>query len=353
MADSRKTEKPTPKKIRDANEKGQFPRSMDLTSTIELGIAGIAFYFLGAHMMNMMRSSFYENISAAAALTPVNFDFIRHLLVKECTRVIFAVLPFAAVLVAVALIMGAFQVGRFRFSEKAINPDISRLNPVKGFSRFFTVKSWVEMFKGLFKFAVVAIIVYLVIETEKDKLLALAANDVDSISSYAAKLILEVNKKIFIFMIILGVLDYVWQRFDFMNNLKMTKQEVKEEMKNTEGDIQAKSKIKSWFRRRIKHRVIANVKKATFVAVNPTHYAVAVKYVKGMPAPQVVSKGVDELALRIKQEAAKWNIPVIENPPLAREIYATTEIGKYIPAKLFKAVAKILAFLYRTKRVVR
>jgi flagellar biosynthetic protein FlhB len=349
MADSNKTEKPTQKRIKESKEKGEAARSTEVSSVIQM-IGFLAVVFISSRsMLSIMVKSFYTNIEAAGSGKPLDFNRAYALLAGGGMDVFAAITPALFTLLGLALLSGIFQSG-FSFAEKALSPNFSKLNPINGFSRLFSARSWVELLKAIFKIGVIFAILYNVFMTEKDRLLLLSGSDVYTVLKYSAHLFTEIIKKIAVFLIALSVVDYMWQKHDYMSNLKMSREEVKEELKQTEGDLRTKAMIRNWHKRKIKHAMLEAVKKATFVTVNPTHYAVAVKYERGMKAPKLLAKGADFMAQKIRELAKQFNVPVIKNPELTRSIYFSTEVGRFIPPKLFKALAKVLVFIYKMER---
>jgi flagellar biosynthetic protein FlhB len=349
LADSRKTEQPTQKKLREAREKGEIPRSVEVNSTAVMVGFFIVTLVATWPMLKRITTVFNNCFEAAGNGVPLTEDAIFALMRNAGFELIAALLPFFAVIGVVALLSGGLQSG-FSFSGKAISFNLNRLNPLAGISRLFSARSWVELFKALFKVSVIFIILYSIFDAEKGKLLLLSGANLGEVMIYTGHLITEVLKKTLIFLAAIAAIDFFWQRHDYMANMKMTKEEVKEEQKQTEGDIRTKSMIRAWHKKKLSHRMMDSVKNATFVTVNPTHYATAIRYVRGMKAPKLLAKGADHMAKRIRLEAEKRGIPVIYNPELTRSIYFSTEVGRYIPPKLFKAVAKVLVFIYKMER---
>ena len=339
MADSSKTEKPTPKKIRESREKGQSAKSSEVSSVIQI-IGFLLVVFMSSRtMLSVMIKSFYSSIEEAGSGKVLDFDRAHALLTGGAMAVFSAITPALITLLALALVSGVAQSG-FSFAEKALSPNFGKINPLNGFSRLFSSRSWVELLKSIFKIGVVFAILYNVFMTEKDRIMMLSGTDVYTVLNYSAHLFTEIIKKIAVFLIALAIVDYIWQKHDFMSNLKMSKQEVKDEMKQTEGDLRTKAMIRNWHKRKIKHAMMESVKKATFVTVNPTHYAVAVKYESGMRGTKLLAKEL----------AKEYKVPIVKNAELTRSIYFSTEVGRFIPPKLFKALAKVLVFIYRMER---
>lgn len=349
MADPRKTEQPTQKKLREARERGDIPRSIEINSTAVLIGFLISILVTTWPMLKRIFTVFNNCFEVAGSSLPLTEDTVFALMRNAGLELLAALLPFFAVIVTAALLSGGLQSG-FSFSGKAISLNFSKLNPITGISRLFSSRSWVELLKALFKVSIIFIILYSIFDTEKYKLVLLSGTNINEVLLYTGHLIIEVLKRILLFLVAVAIIDFIWQRYEYMTNMKMTKEEVKEELKQTEGDIKTKLMIRAWHKKRINHRMIDSVKNATFVTVNPTHYATAIRYVRGMKAPKLLAKGVDYMAKRIRMEAEKRGIPVIYNPELTRSIYFSTEVGRYIPPKLFKAVAKVLVFIYKMER---
>lgn len=348
MADSSKTEQPTDKKVRESNEKGSMPHSQELSAALQLAAFSLIFTWACGNALNLIAGSFKRSFSGFSSHS-LDILKVKQILTAEALTFLAAALPFMLVLMAVGIGSGVLQTG-FKFSPKALRFDPSRMNPMANIGKIFSTRSWVELLKSFLKIGVVSVIVYGVFKSEETKIMLLPALSLTSVVQYASFLFTTVLTKLVIFFMAFAILDFAWQKFDFMQNLKMTKQEIKDEYKQSEGDTRSKSQIRSWHKRRINTRMIASIKEATFVTVNPTHFATALKYKRGMKAPLLLAKGLDELAFRIRDEAKKYKIPVIESPKLTRDIYYNTQVGRYVPANLYKAIAKILAHIFRLER---
>jgi flagellar biosynthetic protein FlhB len=259
------------------------------------------------------------------------------------------VLPLFVVAVISALIIGYAQVG-FLFTLETLKVKGERINPLSGFKRIFSMRSVVELVKSIIKLVIVGWVAYSYLKTKQNEVVALMGSNLQDILAFIGYAVFSVAIRISFAMIILGFLDYLYQKFDYEKSLRMTKQEVKDEYKQTEGNPEIKSKIKQKQRQMSMRRMMQDVPKADVVITNPTHFAVALKYdPEKSTAPFVVAKGQDYIALRIKQVAADSNIQIVENKPLARTLYSTLDIGDAIPPELYQAVAEILAFVYNLK----
>jgi flagellar biosynthetic protein FlhB len=251
----------------------------------------------------------------------------------------------------IGIVTNFFQVG-FMFSPKAFSPKWEKLNPFTGIKRvMFSTHSAIEMGKGMLKIAVVGFITYFIVDKVIVDSISLVDSDVMSIAQFMVSAMAEIVIKVgFIFFSIAGF-DYLYQRFEFEKNLRMTKQEVKDEYKMSEGDPQIKGRIKTIQRQIAYKRMMTDVPKADVVVTNPTHFAVALKYdTKKMSAPTVVAKGADLIALKIKEIAKTHGVPIVEDKPLAQALFKSVSIGDQIPEKLFQAVAQILAYIFKLKQ---
>ncbi len=343
-----KTEEPTGKRISDARKKGQLPRSREAGTFFVLlsGVASIWLVspYLGSGMTTMMKHSFTLTKSQA-------FD------TYELGRVFFQDIALVAIpLLAICLSMliaafiGNIMIGGMNFSTEAIMPKPDKLNPLNGIKRIFSMNSIVELIKSIAKVACIGSICYFLISGRINEILRLSYIDV-----FAA--VRDAMSILFIFMVIIVsamipiiMIDVPFQYWQYKQQLRMTKQELKDEMKETEGNPQIKSRMKRMQYEMAARRMMSKVPTADVVVTNPTHYAVALSYdPNGELAPVVVAKGVDEVAEKIKEIAREYKIPVMQLPPLARSLYYTTDLDREIPRGLFQAVAQVLAWVMGTK----
>jgi flagellar biosynthetic protein FlhB len=254
------------------------------------------------------------------------------------------------VLILAALAANLTQVG-FLITPKPLMPKLSRLSPLKGMQRFFSARSLVELAKSILKLVVVGLVVYLAIRAEFNRILELSALKPSLLLVEIGRLAGLVLLKAAIVILLIAMFDYAYTRYEYEKSLKMSKHEVKEEFRQTEGDPQVKSKIRGLQLRAALRRMMKKIPQADVVITNPIHIAVALKYdSKRDRAPIVLAKGARRVAERIKEIAREHDIPIVENPPLAQMLYKLVDIGQEIPAELYRAVAEILAFVYRLKR---
>lgn len=343
-----KTEKATPKKRRDARKKGQVLKSTEVNSAVVLILALLLLKFTLPYMIYSL-----ENYIVNLWQNPFAFQFSLANVIALLTGLIYLMvrisLPILIMVMIAGLAANYMQVG-FLFSPEAIQIKLSKINPLNGLKRIFSKRTLVELFKSIFKIVIVAYIAY---STVKPKIMTFPYfmdMQLKSILALLGNILFSITWKVIIFLIILAVVDYVYQKYEYENQLKMSKQEVKDEYKNIEGDPFIKGKIKEKQRQMALNRMMQEVPKADVIITNPIHFAVAIKYDdKTMIAPTVIAKGKDLIAQKIKEIAKKEDIVIVENKPLARTIYFSVEINEQIPEDLFQAVAEVLAFVYRLK----
>ncbi len=263
--------------------------------------------------------------------------------------------PIGAICIApatIAAILGnVLQVG-FMFSTESIQPKIDKISPSKGFQRLFSVRSIAEMIKGILKICIIAGVAYLVIRKEIVNLIPLADQSIWGMLTYLGRVCFHILLATTVVLVFLAALDYAYQRWEFEKSIRMTKQEIKDEFKNTEGDPMIKARIRRIQREMARKRMMAEVPKATVVVTNPTHLAVAIRYEHAtMNAPVVVAKGADIIAEKIREIAKENDIPIVENKPLAQVLYKIVKLNHAVPENLYKAVAEVLAFVYEQKKM--
>jgi len=349
--DQERTEQATPKRRRESREKGQVAKSRELCSVSVLLASLGAFYFVGGSMLNKLMELAHLSFSQAHR---VELNMTGTVSLFRDTLIHFASIlaPFMVIIVAAGLLSNYLQVGVI-FSGHTMKPELSKISPLKGFKRLVSLKSLVELVKSLLKLTIVAMVAFLTIRSEMGSIFPLVDKGVWDIFLFLSRVSFKILITTCWVLIILAILDYAYQKWEFEKNLKMSKQEVKDEFKQTEGDPLVRSRIRSLQREMARRRMMESVPHADVVVTNPTHLAVALQYKKEMNAPQVTAKGAGFLAQRIKQIAQEHKVPVIENPGVARLIYKLCDIGKEIPESLYRAVAEILAHVYQLKGRMR
>jgi flagellar biosynthesis protein FlhB len=344
-----RTEKPTSKKVSDAKGKGRVPRSRELTSAVSLLCAMVVLYATSGMMMTALKRNMREILGSLAS-SDLSAAGIHGLMIREFGYITMMLAPFVIIVTLAGLAVEASQGGIVISSEK-LTFDLTRLNPIQGVGRLCNKDSLFEVAKSFVKMAIVGYMGYKILSEELEGIIFLVDRDLQGILEFIGHISFKIVLHTCGVLIILAVLDLAFVKWRFMDSLKMTKQEVKDEQKNTEGDPAIKSKVKQKQFQMARRRMRQIVPTADVVVTNPTHYAVALKYDRlEMSAPVVVFKGVDELALQIKIVAREHNVTLVENRFLARELYGNVEEGDEIPERLYAAVAEILAYVYGLKQ---
>jgi len=345
-----KTEKATPKKKGDARKKGQVFQSRELSGSLILIIMIVTIKAFGSTIYGQISQYMKKAFTQYLTMTDVlDVSIIAKIFIDGILVFAKTILPMFLVAVLAALIVGYAQVG-ILFTFETLKPQGNRINPLSGFKRIFSVRSVVEMLKSILKIVIVSWVAYSYLKSKADEVIELMSADLLNVLSFIGDAAFTVALRICFAMVILGLLDFLYQKFDYEKNLKMTKQEIKDEYKQTEGNPEIKQRIKQKQRQMSMKRMMQDIPKADVVITNPTHFAVAIKYdAQKSSAPFVVAKGQDYIALRIKQIATDNKVQIVENRPLARTLYSTVDIGEAIPLELYQAVAEILAFVYNLK----
>jgi flagellar biosynthesis protein FlhB len=347
-----KTEQPTPKRLEDARRDGRIPRSRDLTAAAVMLTAGIALMSLGdsigTQLGELMRSALTVNREQALDASHLTAAFA-----NQSTLALRAVAP--VLLITLVAALGApMSLGGWAFAPAKLAPDFNRLNPVSGVRRLFELRSWVELLKALAKFGVVALAAAIVLSSRLDQLLALGSEDIDQAIGHAMSITGYALIALTCALILIAAIDVPFQLWQHNQDMKMTKDEVRQEAKESEGSPEMKGRIRAMQREMAERRMMLDVPKADVIVVNPTHYAVALRYDdKKMRAPTVVAKGVDLMAARIREVASEHRIPIFEAPPLARALHRSVEIGDEIPAGLYVAVAQVLTYIFQLRTAMR
>lgn len=343
-----KTEKATPKKRQESRQKGQVSKSQELPGAFILLVSFLFLLFFGGyfkeHIFQMFRDSFSD--SMLLDLTQQN---VLSLFSRLAYQLLLIVGPFMLMVVVIGMVGNYSQVG-FLFTTEPLMPKLNKLNPLEGLKKIFSLRSLVEFLKSMFKLLVIGMVAYSSLWGERAEIVSLSHMPLTEILKYASNVTLMLGIKIAVTLVILAVFDFFYQRYEHEKSLKMSKQDIKDEHKKSEGDPLIKSKIREKQRRMALQRMMQEVPRADVVITNPTHFAVAIHYESGkMAAPSVVAKGKDYVALKIKRIAQENDVTIMENKPLARALFEQVEIGESIPAELFQAVAEVLAHVYKLK----
>ncbi|MBT3716892.1 MAG: flagellar biosynthesis protein FlhB [Deltaproteobacteria bacterium] len=345
-----KTEVPTEKKRRESREEGQVAFSKELSSAALL--AGIVLTLVATSpiILDAMRELMSQIFRDLAQRKELSIDSIFTLSGEILSIILPAFAPFAAVIIFAGIFASVLQVG-VMITFKAVAPKFNKISPLTGLKRLFSSQSLADFLKSMAKLIIVGFVGYLTYIDKITELNGLSVSTPESILIYNFTVVAEVAGKIVLALVAIAIFDYFYQRWHHEQQLMMTKQEVKDETKQTEGDPQLKARIRQIQREMSNARMMQEVPKADAVIVNPTHFSVAILYDRDvMSAPEVIAKGADHLALRMRTVARENNVPILERPELARDLYANVEIGDDIPERFYKAIAEILAFVYRLRK---
>jgi flagellar biosynthetic protein FlhB len=349
MTDER-TEQATPRRRSKARQEGQVSKSQDLSMAATLTASFVTIYVFAPMVGEKLRAVAVTTFSNLNPHQVDNQNFIGFLS-KYIWIMIDILLPIMICMMIAGIAINYYQVGPL-FSTKSVTPNLSKLSPetiIKGFKKFFQLKSFIELGKSLIKGGIVAGVGYSVYHKREHELIGLLGADIMMSLSVIGSILFEMMMQICIILFILGIADRKYQNYEYEKSIKMTKQEVKDERKNAEGDPKIKSKIRGIQMQFAMQRMMGSVPTADVVVTNPTHYAIALRYdTSKAPAPQVIAKGVDYVAFKIREIAEHNKIPIIQDPPLARTLYKIVPLDGLIPAELYVAVAEVLAMVYKS-----
>lgn len=346
--DSEKTEEATPQRREDFRNRGQVAQTRELGSVFVLLFSAVAFWLLGRFFLLQIYEVFTRSFTDFLVQSSRHGDWymaVRFAVVKAAMVVV----PLAGLLWILNAMSSVLQIGLLN-SEEAMKFDLNRIDPIQGFRRIFTLRALIEGAKALLKVALIGAVVYIIMHGELRTLPRLSMYSTSQLLVYCGQLTLKLFGWVGLFMALLAGLDYLFQRWELEREMRMTKQEVKEEMKSREGDPLVRARVRKLQREIANRRMMDAVKTADVIVTNPTHLACALQYTKDMVAPKLVAKGADFMAERIRAIAREHNVPIVENKPLARTIYKTLKIGQMIPRELYTAVAEVLSYIYRLKR---
>lgn len=347
MDDDDRTEEASPERRDEFRERGQVPVSRDATAVFILGamVMFLSFYATAFERdMKKIMVTLFE-MAGRVDMTVANFQNVG---TSVWLQTLLIIAPFFLVTMAVS-IFGTFLQTRFNWSWKKVAPDFSRMDPIQGITRMFSMNSLVELLKGLAKLASVGVVSYLILASEFERVPGILNYPLFNILGYWWDITSTLFWSVAGFLVVVAGGDYLYNFLSIERKMKMTKQEVKEEFKKREIDPHVKGRMKRMQREIATAKMVKATKTATVLITNPTHFAIALKYEIGMGAPIVVAKGVDFLALHLRQVAKENDIPLIENKPLARTLYKVCEVGDEIPETLYKAVSEIIRYVYRLK----
>jgi len=344
-----RTEEPTPRKLEQAREKGDVAKTPDLPSWMSLAACFGVLAIGGAYLSEGLARALLPFVAHPEQMSVTGQGGV--LILREATK---AAAPLVIAVMAATAIAGLFgnvvQHG-FLWTTHKLKPELSKVSPLKGFQRIFGIDGWVQFFKQVLKIVAVGVVAWMVVEPHLDEFVNAAAGTPLGILALSWTLTKALFFAVLAFLALTAGMDWIWQRHRFMQRMRMTHQELKEDFKQSEGDPHIKARQRQLRMEKAKRRMIQNVPKATVVIMNPTHYAVALKYEAGASAaPECVAKGLDEVALKIRAVAEEAGVPVIEDAPLARALYAAVEIDDQIPLQHYEAVAKVIGFVMNGRR---
>jgi len=349
--DSQKTEEPTQKRLQEAEDKGDVAQSPEIAAWFVLAAATGFVAIWGsttASSLKDMMTAFLAQPHALALNTKTASG-----LVKGIGFDLFTVLAVPFGLLLVVGVGSHWLQHPPVFSAEKLKPNLNKLSPIKGFNKLFGKMALVNFVKGIIKTSLAAVVIGMVLWPARDQLLGLIALPVSELLPLVQSLIVKVLFAVLAILAVIAVVDYTWQHFERMRRLRMTRQELKDEYKQSEGDPVVKGRLRQIRSERARKRMMAAVPKASVIITNPTHYAVALAYESGkMDAPVCVAKGVDHLALKIREIGKDHNIPIVENPPLARSLFASVEVDESIKPEHYKAVAQVIGYVMRLKQKV-
>jgi flagellar biosynthesis protein FlhB len=346
--DSQKTEDPTPKKLEDARRKGQVPMSREVNNWIMLLAGTIVVLAFGPAMMEDLARVLRTYFEQAHDLPPVPGGF--QVVVVEAFRQVLIILALPLLFLLAAAFIGPFiQIGPL-FAPELIKADISKISLMKGFGRLFSVKSIMEFVKGVLKISIISIVGYMILSPFYGSIDHLVGLPIQEVSGEIKYLTTRLLIGILVVLFVIAAMDLLYQRYEHFKKMRMSKQELKDEYRQSEGDPHVKAKLRQLRQEKARARMMQAVPTADVVITNPTHYSVALKYDPDEnDAPIVVAKGVDELALRIRETAREHDVLIMPNPPLARILFDTVEVDEMVPPEHYKAVAEIISYVFKLK----
>jgi len=350
-----KTEPATAKKLRDARDEGKVAKSKELTSAFDLIVLFLVLKIFVSYVAERLIGAFTYTYNLIPDFVEINAkdvsgQAVGSLMTNFLLQILMTCLPFFAFGLVITLVINIYQVG-WKVTAKPLKPKLDKFNPLNGFKRIFSKDSVFELIKSILKIALIIYIAYISIRDEADNLFILYEIPLTQAVLLVGTVVIDAGLKISIAYLIVGIADFIYEKHKFNKDMKMTKQEVKDEYKNTEGNPEIKGRQRQRMREVSQRRMMQDVPKADVVITNPTHYAVAVAYdAQKAKAPVVLAKGEDFLAQKIKEVAKENHVEIVENKPLARMLYANVDIGQEIPPELYQAVAEVLAMVYNTRQ---
>lgn len=347
-SDLERTEPASPRRLEQAREEGDVPRSRELATCTVLLAAGVGIWMLGDVMMRPLKRLLVAGLSfeREQAFDP---NLLLTGLGAKLLDVLLAFAPLAGLLIVVA-VGSPLLIGGWLFSTKSLQPNFGKLNPLSGIRNMFSANAGVELIKAIGKTILVGVVAWMVIKSQMDAVMGLGSESLKDGTAHLGHILLVSFLSIVGALVFIALIDAPYQMWHYANKLKMTREELRQEAKESDGNPEIKAKIRAQQREMARRRMMTEIPNADVVVTNPTHYAVALKYTDGkMRAPQVVAKGADEVAAKIRAIAQENNVPMLEAPPLARALFRHAELGDEIPAALYTAVAEVLAYVFQLR----
>ncbi|MBM7555356.1 flagellar biosynthesis protein FlhB [Halanaerobacter jeridensis] len=344
--DAEKTEDPTPKRREEAREEGQVAESQELNTALTLFFSFVILFFVMPHILKeIMR--FITKVYTQYFSMEFSLLTIHNLSIEIMRFILRLIAPIFTMVMVVGVLSSILQIG-FLFSPQIVQPEFSKLNPIQGVKQMFSKKTLVELVKSVAKIVLVVGIAFVTIRAVVSEFLLLIYSNLEKVISLLGGLSFKLGMRVSLLFLVLGIMDLFYQRWQHEQDLKMSKKEVEEERKQTEGNPEVKQQRKQKQQEMAQQRMMQDVPDADVVITNPTHFAIAIKFdIEAMEAPVVLAKGQDDIAQKIKEVAQENEIEIVEEKPLARALYRMVEIGEEIPAELYQAVAEILAYVYQ------
>lgn len=347
--DEDKSEDPSPYKIEKSREKGEVAISRELNTTVVLAACFVAFLLSSVYMFETL-GKYIDDIYRLVPETALTRQGVMSIVELSMETILKCIFPITLVSIIFSIMIPLFQVG-FIFAPEVLEAKLERIDPMKGFGRIFSMKSLFQFLKGIFKFILIFVITYWMLDDIVHPLIGFFHSDIPTILTFVTNTSTKIVFSILVGLFVLAIMDFAYEKYSFLQKMKMTKKEQKDELKEREGNPEIRSKIKSIQREMARKRMMKEVPLADVIITNPTHISVAIKYNKStMVAPIVVAKGADLVALKIREVAQFNQIPIVENITIARSLYKEVKIGESIPRNLYLAVAEILSFVYRLKK---
>ncbi len=346
--DTEKTEEPTQKRLEDAHKKGDVPKSQEVNTWFVMVAATLVVLLFVQDMAKSLTATFRSFLENPHAMTTDGRSL--QALSSELGMLVLGAVALPFLVLVIFAVAGNLVQHKLVFSGEQIKPKLSKVSLISGWKRLFSMTSLVNFAKGLVKFTVVGAVMFLIVWPQRDRLELIITADVSVLLPTVQTLSVQMLGGVIAILTVVAGLDFLYQRYQWHQKQRMSMKEVRDEHKQMEGDPTVKAKLRQIRIERGRKRMMANVPDATVVVTNPTHFAVALKYEEGMQAPVCVAKGIDNIALTIREIARKNEVPVVENPPLARSLHATVEIDQEIPSDQYKAVAQLVTYVMQLSR---